>query len=340
MTRLALSALLFALSLFAHAQTIKYTYDSLGRVTFVNDSVNGNRDYDYDKKGNRTLVAVGNASDEMAEGKETDITLVARPAAPTNATYTGPYSSYGGGYSFKWTAVTGATYYMVTYDDDRTATFPTNYGETAGTYPRNVYACTQDWCSYAAASFTKNGQASSSSSSQPVRPAVPTNATYSGIAASSGGGCTFRWDVVSGATYYTVTFSDSSSRTPLTNSGSVIGPYPTSVTACVASLCSAAVSFTANGQAVCTAPVSLPNPTNPTYSGPLSPYGGGYSFQWVAVTGATYYKVTFNDYTSNTYTTNSGSTAGTYPTYVYACNASSCSVGVSFTKKQGIYYVY
>jgi YD repeat-containing protein len=48
------------------AQTAKvttYTYDPLGRLTFVEDSQNGNRDYDYDKAGNRLNVAVGTAND-------------------------------------------------------------------------------------------------------------------------------------------------------------------------------------------------------------------------------------------------------------------------------------
>ena len=49
------------------ANTITYTYDALGRLTFVSDPANGNRDYDYDKAGNRLLVSVGTASDSAAE---------------------------------------------------------------------------------------------------------------------------------------------------------------------------------------------------------------------------------------------------------------------------------
>lgn len=41
-----------------------FTYDALGRLTFVNDSRAGmNRDYDYDAAGNRTNVSVGTSSD-------------------------------------------------------------------------------------------------------------------------------------------------------------------------------------------------------------------------------------------------------------------------------------
>jgi YD repeat-containing protein len=49
------------------SNTITYTYDALGRLTFVSDPANGNRDYDYDKAGNRLLVSVGTASDSAAE---------------------------------------------------------------------------------------------------------------------------------------------------------------------------------------------------------------------------------------------------------------------------------
>jgi hypothetical protein len=60
-------SLLGLLSLPLQAQTLKYTYDALGRVTFVEDATNGNRDYDYDKAGNRLLVSSGTASDAAAE---------------------------------------------------------------------------------------------------------------------------------------------------------------------------------------------------------------------------------------------------------------------------------
>lgn len=45
------------------SKTTRYTYDALGRLTFVEDSQNGNRDYDYDAAGNRTNVAAGVSSD-------------------------------------------------------------------------------------------------------------------------------------------------------------------------------------------------------------------------------------------------------------------------------------
>lgn len=70
---------LAALSLYCDAtfaqQAITYTYDALGRLTFVKDPYAGNRDYDYDKAGNRLMVAVGVANDDVSE-----------PGAPTAPT--------------------------------------------------------------------------------------------------------------------------------------------------------------------------------------------------------------------------------------------------------------
>lgn len=40
-------------------QVIQYKYDALGRLTYVEDNINENRDYDYDAAGNRTSVTEG-----------------------------------------------------------------------------------------------------------------------------------------------------------------------------------------------------------------------------------------------------------------------------------------
>lgn len=47
--------------------TVTYTYDALGRLTYVSDTVAGNRDYDYDAAGNRRLVSTNTTNDEEAE---------------------------------------------------------------------------------------------------------------------------------------------------------------------------------------------------------------------------------------------------------------------------------
>lgn len=56
--------LTFVSSAFSAPHTITYTYDELGRLTFVNDDVN--RDYDYDAAGNRVSVEVGTSVDYLS----------------------------------------------------------------------------------------------------------------------------------------------------------------------------------------------------------------------------------------------------------------------------------
>jgi YD repeat-containing protein len=51
----------------AQSKTTNYKYDALGRLTYVEDPVNGNRDYDYDAAGNRRVVATGTATDSAIE---------------------------------------------------------------------------------------------------------------------------------------------------------------------------------------------------------------------------------------------------------------------------------
>lgn len=103
--------LFFTSFAYAQTKTTKYTYDALGRLTYVQDGVNGNRDYDYDKVGNRTLVAVATSTDTQSEGSETDISTLFTLATPTGLTVQGPLSPYGDGYGFSWNAVAGATSY-------------------------------------------------------------------------------------------------------------------------------------------------------------------------------------------------------------------------------------
>lgn len=89
----------------------KYTYDALGRVTFVEDS-NGNRDYDYDAAGNRLNVATATANDQASEPG------MNLPAPPTNLS-----SVYSGNCYFRvsWTAsTTSGVYYILTDSKSRT----------------------------------------------------------------------------------------------------------------------------------------------------------------------------------------------------------------------------
>jgi len=89
----------------AAPKTTTYTYDALGRLTFVTDSQNGNRDYDYDKAGNRLLVAVGGANDAANEPGASG------PPPPTN-----PTASLGSFcvWNTSWGTSAGATSYTLT----------------------------------------------------------------------------------------------------------------------------------------------------------------------------------------------------------------------------------
>lgn len=134
------------LSLFAQTNTITYTYDELGRLTFVNDSVNGNRDYDYDKAGNRLNVATGVANDQVSE-----------PGAPTAPTGLSSNHYANCVHRASWNASTSAApglYYFVreTRGAGKTTTETTiyiecDYGNPSSNKPRSVKACNSIGCS-------------------------------------------------------------------------------------------------------------------------------------------------------------------------------------------------
>lgn len=134
---LLISLIFFSHSVFAQSKTTKYTYDALGRLTFVTDSVNGNRDYDYDKAGNRLLVTTGLATDSAAEP--------GLLSAPTNL-----YRNLIADCAWRatWNAVPGATRYLVidTNGASQSVTDTTAYvncpnGNSNANLPKSVQAC-------------------------------------------------------------------------------------------------------------------------------------------------------------------------------------------------------
>lgn len=118
------------------ATEISYDYDALGRLQFVEDSVNSNRDYDYDSAGNRTAVAEGVLSeDEDPFEGDPGIQL----AAPAGLQLAGPFSQ-AGGYSASWYGVANAGRYVVGMEDgSQVETTSTSIG-TAILRPVWVYA--------------------------------------------------------------------------------------------------------------------------------------------------------------------------------------------------------
>ncbi|RYY02177.1 MAG: hypothetical protein EOO53_14170 [Gammaproteobacteria bacterium] len=143
-TRLAISAFLLALTPSLHAQTktTGYTYDELGRLTFVTDSANGNRDYDYDKAGNRLLVSTNIATDATAEPAPAYL------PAPTNLYYSLAASC---AWKATWNVVPGAAKYLVKdtsgtpsgtqYVTTNEAWIACPVGNSSGNKPKSVQAC-------------------------------------------------------------------------------------------------------------------------------------------------------------------------------------------------------
>lgn len=120
-------------------KTVRYTYDALGRLTFVDDSQNGNRDYDYDAAGNRLLVSTAVANDTAAEPN------VLLPA-PTNLYKSQIYSC---AWKATWNLVTGAAKYLVKDTSGASQWVTTTeavvacpVGNSSGNMPQSVQACT------------------------------------------------------------------------------------------------------------------------------------------------------------------------------------------------------
>jgi len=126
-----------SIACFAQSKTTKYVYDALGRLTYVEDSQNGNRDYDYDKAGNRMLVSTGTSSDLQSD-----------PTAPARPTNLSTSHIADCAWSARWSAVAGATSYLLTDTNNSTQQLTTNQGSVncprgnpSGNRPKSVAAC-------------------------------------------------------------------------------------------------------------------------------------------------------------------------------------------------------
>ncbi|MEY4590277.1 MAG: hypothetical protein RL497_2353 [Pseudomonadota bacterium] len=117
---------------------VKYQYDALGRLSYVEDIENGNRDYDYDKAGNRVLVATSTASDATKTPEVPPLPV------PTGLTVSGPrtpISDGGGGWDFSWSPVPGAVAYAYQLNGEPTSTITTETSaSSAGPRPYSVEA--------------------------------------------------------------------------------------------------------------------------------------------------------------------------------------------------------
>lgn len=123
----------------ATATVMSFTYDPLGRLTFATDSKNGNRDYDYDKAGNRLLVSTNTATDATAEPAPESL------PAPTNLQY---FQAASSAWKATWNSVIGATKYLVTdtsgssqYVTTTEAYISCPISNPSSNKPRSVQAC-------------------------------------------------------------------------------------------------------------------------------------------------------------------------------------------------------
>lgn len=92
----------------AHAQQqLRYTYDALGRLTFVEDNVNGNRDYGYDPAGNRVSVTVGSSANG-ADGSPP-----AMLDTPTASSCSQIASGSPGPHQARWTSASDPAYFLI-----------------------------------------------------------------------------------------------------------------------------------------------------------------------------------------------------------------------------------
>lgn len=123
-----------------YAGTLKYQYDALGRLTYVEDPTNGNRDYDYDSAGNRLLVSTNTANDTAAEPGAA-VTL----PAPTglsksqiaSCAWRAKWNPVAGAAKYLFKDTTGGSFYVTTTFADISCPV----GNPSGNMPKSVQAC-------------------------------------------------------------------------------------------------------------------------------------------------------------------------------------------------------
>jgi YD repeat-containing protein len=326
----------------AEATAIRYFYDALGRVTFVVDPVNGNRDYDYDAAGNRLLVARGAATDSSNEHS------TAPPSAPSSLSH--PSNSITGSYQVEWGPAAGnITRYELWEAGNAAFTGETRvfnapgYFYSAsrgdGTYYYRARACNADLCG----AFRSSG-----SHTTVLRiPGVPGDMSIP-IVAIPGNSYSVGWGAASGSTvaHYEIeqhgnsTFSAlvgswQRAASPLSLTASTESVFYFRVRACNASGCSAF----RNGTTGIT--VTYPPATPTGLSAQL------YSFctwgaRWDVMARATNYNVrdarnnninTTQNQASIVWSTNcpaTGQPSDNPPVWMNACNLAGCSGAAYF----------
>jgi hypothetical protein len=330
--------------------TVTYVYDALGRVTFVYDPVNGNRDYDYDAAGNRRLVSVGAASDAATDPS------TAAPSMPTFIANPTGTADIDGNYNVSWGAAAGTiTSYELWEANNSGFTGETRIytgmsttagfnvtGRANGTYYYRARACNGAVCG-----SHRTGVAGTSVLLIPPQPGtmsvptlvIPGNSYQITWGASSGPITQYKLEQHSNSAFTALVQSWTPLSSPQQITASTAGTFYFRVAACNASGCSA---FRPGPNALqVLAPPATPTGLSMTLASFCT-----WSAGWTAVSGATSYNVTDNhngvrNVTSpavsivwaNPCPPPSGSTAGPddlKPAFVQACNAAGCSANASF----------
>lgn len=306
-----------------NGQTLTYAYDGNGNVASTTNAVGHLINYQYDHLDRVTqTVESGGASPPMPT------------AAPT---LTVPATNTTGAYTLTWTAVSGATRYIlqeqangggaVTVTNGSATSWGAS-GKANGTYAYQVKACNATGC----------GPLSAASSVTVNVPSAPTSAPSLTVPASSTtGSYSVTWTSVANTSSYTLQERFNGGSWTTVQSAAVLswnpvgranGSYGYQVQACNAVGCGP-------WSAVGTITVSLPAApsTAPALTVPATNGTGSYSVSWGTVSGATTYTVqqqvngggwTTLQNSASTSVAVSGETNGSYGYRVQGCNVGGC----------------
>jgi len=306
-----------------NGQTLTYAYDGNGNVASTTNAVGHLINYQYDHLDRVTqTVESGGASPPMPT------------AAPT---LTVPATNTTGAYTLTWTAVSGATRYIlqeqangggaVTVTNGSATSWGAS-GKANGTYAYQVKACNATGCGplSAASSVTVNVPSAPTSAPSLTVPASSTTGSYSVTWTSVANTSSYTLqERLNGGSWTTVQSAAVLSWNPV---GRANGSYGYQVQACNAVGCGP-------WSAVGTITVSLPAAPSaaPAVTVPATNGTGSYSVSWGTVSGATTYTVqqqvngggwTTLQNSASTSVAVSGETNGSYGYRVQGCNVGGC----------------